>query len=225
MRVNKPLSSEAILKSRRYNQKLCDFCIFCGLPWLGSLFKAAVSYCGWILVCWQRWGSLITSAVNNGSYSSLTDFKLVHSEFLPSELTFADTFFSLIFFFFYFSFLLATPGSMHTHVLKSLQSCDPMDCKQAGSSVHGILQARILEWVAMFIWDLNSPTQGWTWTPCHGRAKSELPDCQWKSFLSFLNVVLIFLCYISFAYQHFVVVCFYINTFTLFLLDPVPSKF
>ena len=61
---------------------------------------------------------------------------------------------------FLFSFLLATPGSMHTHVLKSLQSCDPMDCKQAGSSVHGILQARILEWVAMFIWDLNSPTQG-----------------------------------------------------------------
>ena len=33
------------------------------------------------------------------------------------------------------------------------QSCptlsDPMDCSQPGSSVHGILQARILEWVAM----------------------------------------------------------------------------
>ena len=26
---------------------------------------------------------------------------------------------------------------------------DPMDCSSAGSSVHGILQARILEWVAM----------------------------------------------------------------------------
>jgi len=35
---------------------------------------------------------------------------------------------------------------------KSLQSCptlgDPMDCSPPGSSVHGILQARILEWVA-----------------------------------------------------------------------------
>ena len=35
---------------------------------------------------------------------------------------------------------------------KSLQSCqtlcDPMDYSPAGSSVHGILQARILEWVA-----------------------------------------------------------------------------
>ena len=35
---------------------------------------------------------------------------------------------------------------------KSLHSCltlcDPMDCNPPGSSVHGILQARILEWVA-----------------------------------------------------------------------------
>ena len=27
--------------------------------------------------------------------------------------------------------------------------CDPMDCSLSGSSVHGILQARILEWVAI----------------------------------------------------------------------------
>ena len=27
--------------------------------------------------------------------------------------------------------------------------CDPMDCSSAGSSVHGISQARILEWVAI----------------------------------------------------------------------------
>ena len=27
--------------------------------------------------------------------------------------------------------------------------CDPMDCNRPGSSVHGILQARILEWVAI----------------------------------------------------------------------------
>ena len=27
--------------------------------------------------------------------------------------------------------------------------CDPLDCSPPGSSVHGILQARILEWVAM----------------------------------------------------------------------------
>ena len=26
--------------------------------------------------------------------------------------------------------------------------CDPMDCSAPGSSVHGLLQARILKWVA-----------------------------------------------------------------------------
>ena len=28
-------------------------------------------------------------------------------------------------------------------------SCDPMDCRLPGSTVHGILQARILEWIAI----------------------------------------------------------------------------
>ena len=28
--------------------------------------------------------------------------------------------------------------------------CNPMDCSPPGSSVHGILQAGILEWVAIF---------------------------------------------------------------------------
>ena len=30
-----------------------------------------------------------------------------------------------------------------------LTLCDPMDCSPPGSFVHGILQARILEWVAI----------------------------------------------------------------------------
>ena len=30
-----------------------------------------------------------------------------------------------------------------------LTFCDPMDCSPPGSSVHGILQARTLEWVAI----------------------------------------------------------------------------
>ena len=32
--------------------------------------------------------------------------------------------------------------------LSRARLCDPMDCSPPGSSVHGILQARILEWVA-----------------------------------------------------------------------------
>ena len=39
-----------------------------------------------------------------------------------------------------------------------LTLCDPMDCSPPGFSVHGILQARILEWVAIpFSGDLPNP--------------------------------------------------------------------
>ena len=39
--------------------------------------------------------------------------------------------------------------------------CNPMDCSPAGSSVHGILQARILEWVAFPFSKGIFLTQGW----------------------------------------------------------------
>ena len=49
---------------------------------------------------------------------------------------------------------------------KSLQSCptlcDPMDCSLPGSSVHGILQERMLEWVAMFFSRGSSRPRDWT---------------------------------------------------------------
>ena len=38
--------------------------------------------------------------------------------------------------------------------------CDLMDCSLSGSSVHGIFQATILEWVAYFLLQGNSRTQG-----------------------------------------------------------------
>jgi len=46
---------------------------------------------------------------------------------------------------------------------KSLQSCptlfDPIDCSPPSSSVHGILQARIVEWIATILQGII-PTQG-----------------------------------------------------------------
>ena len=38
-----------------------------------------------------------------------------------------------------------------------LTCCDPIDCSPPSSSVHGILQARILEWVAPPPGDLPNP--------------------------------------------------------------------
>ena len=50
---------------------------------------------------------------------------------------------------------------------KSLQSCPtlygPMNYNPPGSSVHGILQARILEWVAMPSSRGSSRPRDWTW--------------------------------------------------------------
>ena len=38
----------------------------------------------------------------------------------------------------------------HAHVFSHVQlSCNPMDCSLTGSSVHEILESRILEWVAI----------------------------------------------------------------------------
>ena len=38
---------------------------------------------------------------------------------------------------------------VHVRAQSSLTLCGPMDCSLPGSSVHGFLQARILEWVAI----------------------------------------------------------------------------
>ena len=41
--------------------------------------------------------------------------------------------------------------------------CNPMDCSLPGSPVHGILQARILEWVAVSFSRGSPQFRGWTW--------------------------------------------------------------
>ena len=41
--------------------------------------------------------------------------------------------------------------------------CDPVDCSLPGSSVHGILQARLLEWIAIPFSRGSSQLRDWTW--------------------------------------------------------------
>ena len=40
--------------------------------------------------------------------------------------------------------------------------CNPMDCSLLDSAIHGILQARILEWVAIPFSRESSPPRDWT---------------------------------------------------------------
>ena len=53
-------------------------------------------------------------------------------------------------------------------VIKSCRRlfCDPMDCSLPGASVHGILQARILEWVAISSSRGSSPPRDQTPISC-----------------------------------------------------------
>ena len=44
-----------------------------------------------------------------------------------------------------------------------LTLCDPMDCSLPGSFVHGILQARLLKWVAISFTRVSSRPRDWTW--------------------------------------------------------------
>ena len=50
-----------------------------------------------------------------------------------------------------------------------LTLCNPMDYSLPGSSVHGILQARMLEWVAISFVRVSSQPSNWTLVSCVGR--------------------------------------------------------
>ena len=53
--------------------------------------------------------------------------------------------------------------SQKTNQTDCLTFCDPLDCSPPGSSVHGILQARILEWVAISFSRGSSRPRDLTW--------------------------------------------------------------
>ena len=67
--------------------------------------------------------------------------------------------------------------------------CDPMDCSSPGSSVHGVLQARIVEWVAI------SFCKGSSWPRDHTQVSSiagrrfnlSATNCNWKNIKSILR--------------------------------------
>ena len=54
----------------------------------------------------------------------------------------------------------------HTCAQSCLTLCDPMNCSPPGSSIHGIFQARILEWVAISYSRGSSPPRDRTHVSC-----------------------------------------------------------
>ena len=71
--------------------------------------------------------------------------------------------------------------------------CDPMDCSPPGFSIHGIFQARILEWVAISFSRGSSRPRNRTWVSCiAGRcftlwATREAPNTQESNYQTKFN--------------------------------------
>ena len=64
---------------------------------------------------------------------------------------------------------LSSSSSSSLVVQWCLTLCDPLDSSLPGSSVHGIFQERILEWVAISYCRGSSPPRVWTHLSCLGR--------------------------------------------------------
>ena len=81
-----------------------------------------------------------------------------------------------IFFHFFVSSLISFISILQVSEYRSLKKvlvtqscltlCDPMDCSLPGSSVHGILQGRIVEWVAIVFSRGSSWPRDLTWVFC-----------------------------------------------------------
>ena len=93
--------------------------------------------------------------------------------YTPKQAGSSSKIWMLLFIFFfhtsYLHFVQQTTSHRVWLVLVSqlcLTLCDPMDHSPPGSSVHGILQARILEWVAISFSGTSSQPRDRTWVSC-----------------------------------------------------------
>ena len=86
---------------------------------------------------------------------------------------------------------------------QSLQSCltlyGPVDCSLPGSSVHGILQARILHWVAISFFKGSPPPRNWTHIFCiAGRFFTTVPST--KLLKISCGIQIFHICYLLFLF-------------------------
>ena len=65
-----------------------------------------------------------------------------------------------------------------------LTLCYPMDCNLPGSSVYGIFQARIVEWIAISLCRGSSQPRDWICTSCIGKQILY----QWATWEAFLYI-------------------------------------
>ena len=134
----------------------------CPLLILPSIFPSIRVFSHKSVLCnrWPKYWSFSLSISPSNEYSGLISFRidrfdlLAVQETLKTLLQYHSSKSSILWYSAFFIVELSHPyttaGKTVKVKVKSCPTlCDPVDCNPPGSSVHGILQARILEWVAI----------------------------------------------------------------------------
>ena len=108
----------------------------------------------WLCINWPKCWNFSFSISPSNENSGLTSFRIDGFDLLAVQGTLN-------------SLLQHHNSKASTYQVLVTQSCptlwDPMDCSPPGSSVHGISQARILEWVAIPFSRGSSQCREWIW--------------------------------------------------------------
>ena len=134
---------------------------YCTLILLPSIFPSIRVFSNESALCirWPKYWSFSFSISSSREYSGLISFRIDWFDLLALQRTLKcllqhhNLKVSILQ---GSAFFMVQLSYLYTHTCKCAKSlqlcptlCDPMDCSLPGSSVHGILQARILEWVAV----------------------------------------------------------------------------
>ena len=127
---------------------------------LPSIFPSIRVFSNESALCirWPKYWSFCFNISPSNEHSGLISFRMDWLDLLEVQGTLksllqhhsskASILWRSAFFIVQFSHPYITSGKTINR-FSCVQLCNPMDCSPPGSSVHGILQARILEWVAM----------------------------------------------------------------------------
>ena len=123
---------------------------------------------------WKHATNSLTSFVYTGSIFLWTGNQLESTVIFLNSISIILLFLKTLHFVVYTCFGLVFPNFIHTHTHTHTHPwvwlfCDPLDCSPPGSSVHGISQARILEWVAISFSRGSSWPRDWTHVSWIGR--------------------------------------------------------
>ena len=109
---------------------------------------------------------LINNYINIWKYSFLWSWSFIYWVFImlsQSTIIFIITMFEIVLI--YRTYYINSESE--SEVAQSCPTlCDPMDCSLSVSSVHGIFQARILEWVSISFSRGSSQPRNRTWVSC-----------------------------------------------------------